>query len=93
MALLVGENTVTIRLCATGPDTETVVSTSAFPPGLAVAFSPDGQQLAIATLDGQISFWDVQTATQTGSVDGKTDLGGGRREGDMVTAKTSAAAK
>ncbi|XP_022092797.1 periodic tryptophan protein 2 homolog [Acanthaster planci] len=61
--------------------------------GLAVAFSPDGQQLAVATLDGQISFWNVQTASQTGSVDGKTDLGGGRREGDMVTAKTSSAAK
>ena len=63
------------------------------PTALAVCFSPDGHQLAVATLDGQISFWDIQTTTQTGSVEGKHDLGGGRREGDMVTAKTSAAAR
>lgn len=60
---------------------------------MGVAFSPNGEQLAIATLDYQITFWDVQTATQTGSIEGKQDLGGGRRNDDLVTAKTSSAAK
>nr|XP_054754617.1 periodic tryptophan protein 2 homolog [Lytechinus pictus] len=61
--------------------------------GMCVAVSPSGEQLAVATLDYQITFWDIQNAVQTGSIEGKQDLGSGRRRDDVVTAKTSSAAK
>lgn len=60
---------------------------------LAVVYRPDGQQLAVATLNGEISFWDPQTATQTGSVAGRHDLETGRKDTDKVTAKQSAKGK
>ena len=50
-------------------------------------FRPDGKELAVATLDGQISFWDPLNAIQTGSIEGRNDLHVGRRETDRVTAK------
>lgn len=46
----------------------------------------------MATLDGQISFWDVASAVQTGSIEGRNDLHVGRRESDRVTAKKIAGA-
>ena len=55
-------------------------------------FRPDGHQLAVATLDGQISFWDVVNAVQTGSIEGRNDLHIGRRDTDKVTAKKIAGA-
>ncbi|XP_059822025.1 PWP2 small subunit processome component [Hypanus sabinus] len=57
---------------------------------LAVTFRPDGKELAVVTLNGQITFWDVQEAVQTGSVEGRHDLQIGRREQDRITAKQSA---
>jgi len=54
---------------------------------LAVVFRPDGAEIAAATLSGQINFFDVQSATQVGSIEGRNDLGSGRRETDLVTAK------
>uniref|UniRef100_A0A8C5DY81 Small-subunit processome Utp12 domain-containing protein n=1 Tax=Gouania willdenowi TaxID=441366 RepID=A0A8C5DY81_GOUWI len=61
--------------------------------GLVVAFRPDGQELAVATLNGEISFWNPQTAAQTGSVSGRHDLETGRKETDKITAKQSAKGK
>uniref|UniRef100_A0A8C6SDY2 PWP2 small subunit processome component n=1 Tax=Neogobius melanostomus TaxID=47308 RepID=A0A8C6SDY2_9GOBI len=60
---------------------------------LAVTYRPDGQELAIATLNGEISFWSPQSATQTGSVSGRHDLEMGRKETDKVTAKQTAKGK
>ena len=54
------------------------------------SFRPDGKELAVATLDGQISFWDVVNAVQTGSVDGRNDLQVGRRVADRITANKMA---
>ena len=56
------------------------------------AFRPDGKQLAVASLDGQISFWDMLNAIQTGSIEGRNDLHIGRRVSDKVTAKKLAGA-
>ena len=50
-------------------------------------FRPDGEELAVSSLDGQLSFWNVANAVQTGSIEGRHDLEVGRREGDRVTAK------
>ncbi|XP_053721921.1 PWP2 small subunit processome component [Synchiropus splendidus] len=60
---------------------------------LCVSYRPDGQQLAVATLNGEISFWDPSTATQTNSVSGRHDLATGRKETDKITAKHSAKGK
>uniref|UniRef100_A0A667XMP3 PWP2 small subunit processome component n=1 Tax=Myripristis murdjan TaxID=586833 RepID=A0A667XMP3_9TELE len=61
--------------------------------GLSVSYRPDGQELAVATLDGEISFWNPHTATQTGSIVGRHDLQMGRKETDKITAKQSAKGK
>lgn len=60
---------------------------------LTVSVRPDGGQVAVATLDGQITFFDVRTGIQVGSVEGRRDLAAGRRTSDKITAKTMATAK
>ncbi|XP_072595331.1 periodic tryptophan protein 2 homolog [Vulpes vulpes] len=70
--------------------TETLGLTS---DALAVTFRPDGAELAVATLNSQITFWDPENAVQTGSIEGRHDLKTGRKELDKVTAKHSAKGK
>ncbi|XP_012586613.1 PREDICTED: periodic tryptophan protein 2 homolog [Condylura cristata] len=67
--------------------TETLALTS---DALAVTFRPDGAELAVATLNAQITFWDPENAAQTGSIEGRHDLKAGRKELDKITAKRSA---
>ena len=55
-----------------------------------LAFRPDGAQLAVSSLDAQITFWDVGTSVVTGSIEGRQDLSVGRRDLDKVTAKKMA---
>ncbi|KAM9088642.1 periodic tryptophan protein 2 homolog isoform 2-T3 [Megaptera novaeangliae] len=70
--------------------TETLALTS---DALAVTFRPDGAELAVATLNSQITFWDPESAVQTGSIEGRHDLKTGRKELDKITAKHSAKGK
>ena len=63
------------------------VKLSVFSLVVTLVFRPDGAQLAVSSLDGQISFWDVSRSVQTGSIEGRRDLSVGRRETDKVTAK------
>ena len=44
----------------------------------ALAFSPDGATLAVATLDGQVSVWDAKLAEQIAMIDGRPDVAGGK---------------
>ena len=60
---------------------------------LALAYSPDGKFLAVATLNGHISIMDVQSEEITQTIEGRHDLGYSRRETDKITAKKSADAK
>uniref|UniRef100_A0A8B9SF82 Small-subunit processome Utp12 domain-containing protein n=1 Tax=Anas platyrhynchos TaxID=8839 RepID=A0A8B9SF82_ANAPL len=60
---------------------------------LVVAFRPDGKELAVASLNGQITFWDHENAVQVGSIEGRHDLQMGRKELDKITAKQSAKGK
>jgi periodic tryptophan protein 2 len=60
---------------------------------LAVAFRPDGKEIAASTLDGQISFFDVQEGKQTNNIEGRKDISGGRKADDRVTAANSASGK
>ena len=60
---------------------------------LDVAFRPDSKQLAVSTLDGQLTFWSVSEAQQQAGVDGRRDVSGGRRISDRRTAANSAGTK
>ncbi|KAH7470736.1 hypothetical protein PRIC2_001242 [Phytophthora ramorum] len=60
---------------------------------LAVAFRPDGKELASTTLNGAINIWNVKDGEQVGSIDGKRDIAGGRKEGDRITAANNQLSK
>lgn len=53
---------------------------------LAVAFRPDGNEVAATTLDGQLVFFDVAEGRQTGVIDTRRDAAPGRKMGDMTAA-------
>ncbi|KAH8280515.1 hypothetical protein KR018_009054, partial [Drosophila ironensis] len=57
-----------------------------------VTFSPSGEEIAVATLSGNITIFDVKSAGQVTTIEGRNDLGSGRLETDMVTAKKNAQA-
>ncbi|KAF5390056.1 hypothetical protein D9757_003791 [Collybiopsis confluens] len=54
---------------------------------LTLAWRPDGKELAVSTLDGQITFLDVAQSKQTNVINGRSDISGGR----LVDSRTSAA--
>lgn len=56
---------------------------------LALAFRPDGRELAVACLDGTITLWDPAEGIQLGSIEGRLDVGAGRRIDDPRTAHTN----
>jgi periodic tryptophan protein 2 len=60
---------------------------------LALAFRPDGRELAASTLDGQITFFDIQESKQTNVIDGRKDVSGGRKVDDRVSAANSSSGK
>jgi len=60
-----------------------VLSTDA----LSCAVRPDGQQIAVSTVDAQILFFHPQSGQQMASIEGKFDLGYARKETDKVTGK------
>lgn len=53
---------------------------------LDVAVRPDSTQLAVSTLDGQLTFWSLSDAEQVAGLDGRRDASGGRKIGDRRTA-------
>ncbi|KAJ7108564.1 WD40-repeat-containing domain protein [Mycena epipterygia] len=60
---------------------------------LAVTFRPDGKELAASTLDGQITFFDVDDGKQTNIIEGKKDVSGGRKADDRMSAANSTSGK
>ncbi|KDQ58678.1 hypothetical protein JAAARDRAFT_34512 [Jaapia argillacea MUCL 33604] len=60
---------------------------------LAVAYRPDGKELAVATLDGQITFFDIGLGKQSTIIEGRKDISGGRKADDRVTAANNASGK
>jgi periodic tryptophan protein 2 len=60
---------------------------------LSLAYRPDGEEIAVTTLDGQISLWAVKNSALTSTIDGRRDVSGGRKEGDVRTAKNNPAGK
>ncbi|KAH1025703.1 periodic tryptophan protein 2 homolog isoform X1 [Dendroctonus ponderosae] len=61
--------------------------------GVFVTFNPNGVEVAVATLDGRISVFEIRTATQVASIEGRNDLGSGRSDNDLITAKKTLEAK
>lgn len=53
---------------------------------LDVAVRPDSEQLAVSTLDGQLTFWSISEAEQVSGLDGRRDASGGRKVTDRRTA-------
>ncbi|KAH9833312.1 quinon protein alcohol dehydrogenase-like superfamily, partial [Rhodofomes roseus] len=53
---------------------------------LSVAFRPDGNELAVTTLDGQLVFFDVTEGRQTSIIDTRRDAAPGRKLGDLTAA-------
>lgn len=60
---------------------------------LDIAVRPDSTQLAISTLDGQLTFWSMSDAEQVAGLDGRRDASGGRKIGDRRTAANVAGTK
>lgn len=60
---------------------------------LALAFRPDGKELAASTLDGQIMFFDVAEGKQINVIEGRKDISGGRKADDRMTAANSTSGK
>jgi len=50
-------------------------------------------QIAVATLSGNITIFDIKSAGQVTTIEGRNDLSGGRLETDIITAKKNAQAK
>ncbi|GAA5960716.1 hypothetical protein JCM3765_007302 [Sporobolomyces pararoseus] len=60
---------------------------------LALAFRPDGKEVAVSTLDGQIALWDLKDAVQRTLIEGRKDISGGRKTDDRVTAQNNSSGK
>ena len=60
---------------------------------VALTFRPDGKEVAIATLNAQIAIWDVVAVSQTGTIEGRHDMGYTRKEAEKITAKQAAFGK
>ncbi|KAL8819115.1 MAG: hypothetical protein Q9223_002386 [Gallowayella weberi] len=58
-----------------------------------VAVRPDSKQIAVSTLDGQLTFWSVSEGIQSASLDGRRDASGGRKVTDRRTAANAAGTK
>ncbi|KAK4290610.1 hypothetical protein Pmani_036500 [Petrolisthes manimaculis] len=61
--------------------------------GLCLSIRPDGKQIAVATIDGQITMFNPTTGQQEGNIMGQEDLGTGRADADKITALKSQKSK
>ncbi|CAG0879297.1 unnamed protein product, partial [Cyprideis torosa] len=52
---------------------------------LSVVWRPDARELAVATLDGRITFFDPVQMKESGSIEGRKDLGVGLSSTDLIT--------
>lgn len=60
---------------------------------LDVAIRPDARQLAVSTLDGQLTFWSISEGTQEANLHGRRDISGGRKITDRRAAANVAGTK
>ncbi|EME32161.1 transducin family protein / WD-40 repeat family protein [Galdieria sulphuraria] len=55
---------------------------------VSVAFRPDGKELAVSCIDGQIWFWDMDSAQVIGTIEGRRDASYGRSTTSLTRAGT-----
>jgi periodic tryptophan protein 2 len=60
---------------------------------LSLAFRPDGQELVVSTLDGQLTFFSTELSKQTNIIEGRKDISGGRKVDDRVAASNNTSSK
>ncbi|KAL1459539.1 hypothetical protein WDU94_011510 [Cyamophila willieti] len=60
---------------------------------LCVAYKPDGTEIVVSTLDGQLLMFNVESAAQVGSIEARRDLDTGRLDTDLVTREQTLKAK
>ena len=60
---------------------------------LCVNVRPDSKQIAVSTLDGQLTFWSLSEGTQQAGLDARRDVSGGRKISDRRTAANVAGTK
>lgn len=60
---------------------------------LKVSVRPDSRQIAVSTLDGQLSFWALEEGSQEAGFDARRDASGGRKASDRRTAANVAGTK
>ncbi|MCJ1312547.1 hypothetical protein MMC25_006221 [Agyrium rufum] len=60
---------------------------------LDLAIRPDSKQIAVSTLDGQLTFWSLSEADQQAGIDSRRDVSGGRKVTDRQTAANAAGSK
>lgn len=60
---------------------------------LCVVVRPDSSQIAASTLDGQLTFWNLNTSIQESGLDGRRDVSGGRTLTSRRTAASTPGTK
>ncbi|KAK4946664.1 hypothetical protein LTR28_007770, partial [Elasticomyces elasticus] len=60
---------------------------------LCVLVRPDSKQIAVSTLDGQLTFWSLAEGSQEAGLDGRRDISGGRKLSDRRSAANAAGIK
>jgi periodic tryptophan protein 2 len=60
---------------------------------MAVAVRADSKQIAVATMDGNLSVWDPELGRQVGNIDAREDIAGGRYSTDRFTAANAQRSK
>lgn len=58
-----------------------------------VTFHPNGEEVAAAKINGNITVFNVRTSQQVAEIEGRSDLGSSVSETDIVTAKTNLQSK
>lgn len=58
-----------------------------------VTFHPNGEEVAAATINGNITVFNVRSSIQVAQIEGRTDLGSSVSEVDIVTAKKNLQSK
>jgi len=60
---------------------------------LCLAIRPDSAQIAASSLDGQLTFWNLNTSVQESTLDGRRDVSGGRTLTSRRTAASTPGTK
>ena len=81
----------TVRIWEVFRSTQSVETFQLNGDGLAIAFSPDGSEVCAASLDGQLTFWDVKNGKQLSVLECRRDISGGRKLNDKMGVRNNAA--